>query len=182
MRSSTRGSRFEHRLKTLADYTNPALMVPSLRNRTAETVIAELCTTLEVAGLLAVPKAFYDAVLARELMSPTSFLAGWALPHARLKELPALSFALGRSLEPVRWLGAAAAPVQMVILFAVAEFEAKAYLNLIAGVARLSQNLNLVEQLRQAGDKSAMVKVLEQIPLREIRSAVSNLSGAAEAC
>ncbi len=157
---------FEQSVKTVADYTNPLLMVPELQSTTPTAVIAELCATLERAGRLNDPAAFQSAVLARELLSPTSFSPGWALPHARFKGLAQLSFALARTRQPLVWTGDSRARVQTIFLFAVPELEARTYLSLVAALAKLSQSSDLLEQLLRAPDARAMYEVLEQIPLR----------------
>jgi mannitol/fructose-specific phosphotransferase system IIA component (Ntr-type) len=157
---------FENFLKTVADYTSPDLIVPELLSDTADGVITELCGTLERAGRLHDPPAFQAAVRARELMSPTSFSEGWALPHARLKGLSQLSFALARTRQPVVWPGDGRARVQTVFLFAVPEFEARTYLNLISALAKLNQTSDLLQQLLSAPDARSMYEVLEEVPLR----------------
>jgi mannitol/fructose-specific phosphotransferase system IIA component (Ntr-type) len=157
-------------LNTLADYTSTELMLPQVRSTTAADVISELGDALDRAGRLKDRAAFVEAVLARELISPTSFSTGWALPHARLPDLPQLSFALARTAQPLTWIGEKAARIQTVWLFAVPEPETKAYLNLIAAVAKLSQNNTLIEQILRAPDNRTMYSVLEQVPLRRLQS------------
>src|SRR5581483_9016849 len=115
--------------------------------------------------------AFYDAVLAREFLSPTSLPCGWAMPHGRLKGLPRLCFALGRLAQPVHWLGYSGSPVRLLLLFAVPEDEARNYLNLIAAVARLSQDSVLVKQLNSATDAAGIIHVLQQVPLPAVQPA-----------
>ncbi len=163
-------------LDTLADYTNPALMVPTLKSTSPVAIIAELSSTLQQGGRLTnlVDSAILsEAVMTRELLSATSISPGWALPHARLKGLTQLSFALGRSSQPIVWLGKDRVRVQTIFLFAVPEAEAKAYLNLIAAVARFSQTAGLIEQLGCARDGRGMFRVLQQVALRRPRAAAS---------
>lgn len=161
----------EQTLKTLADFTSATLMVPELHTRTATGVIAELCSMLQRQGRLSDSARFYDAVLRRELLCTTAIEPGWALPHARLKEISQLSFALARSSQPLVWLGGLGP--QTVFLFAVPEAEAKTYLNVVSAVARLTQSPALLEQLRRAPDGEAMFAVLRQVLLcqRELDSA-----------
>lgn len=142
-------------------------MVPELESQAGAAVIAELCSVLQRQGRLSDPAAFYDAVMTRELMSATSIAPGWALPHARLKGLAQLSFALARSSQPLFWFGEAGFRLRTVFLFAVPEAEALTYLNLIAAVARLSQNPVLLEQLVRAPDRQSMFEVLQHVPLRQ---------------
>jgi mannitol/fructose-specific phosphotransferase system IIA component (Ntr-type) len=158
-------------LKTLADYTSPALMVPELQSKVAAGVIAELCSVLQRQERLNDSATFYDAVMHRELLSTTLIAPGWALPHARLKGLRQLSFALARSSQPLVWFGESGFGPQTVFLFAVPEEEAKTYLNVIAALARLNQNTALLEQLLHAPDGKTMFGVLGQIPLAHARLA-----------
>ena len=148
-------------------------MIPKLQSTAPPAAIAELCATLQKDGRLNDSAAFYDAVMTRELLSATSISPGWALPHARLKGLSQLSFALGRTFQPLVWFGESKSRVQTIFLFAVPETEAKTYLNLIAAVARLSQNAALLEQLQRARDEQGMFEILQQAPLRQPRPAAT---------
>jgi mannitol/fructose-specific phosphotransferase system IIA component (Ntr-type) len=156
-------------LNTLADHTHPELMVPHVAGATAAEVIVELSSVLDRAGVLSDRALFVDAVMARERLSPTSF-SGWAVPHARLRDLQRLSFAVGRCLQPLAWGGEGSVRIQIVWLFAVPERESKAYLNLIAAVARLSQDAARTEQLLAASDPQTMYSVLEKVDLRRPQS------------
>ena len=157
--------------KTLADYTSPDLVIPELTSRTPSSIIAELCLVLRRQGCLNDATAFYDAVLAREFLSPTSMTCGWAMPHGRLKDLPRLCFTVGRLAQPVRWLDHSGNPVRVILLFAVPERDTRSYLNLIAAVARLSQDSALVNQLRSVPDASGMLHVLERVQLPVLQPA-----------
>ena len=151
-------------MKSLADYTSRELMVPDLQNKAPAGVINELCTLLHRKGLIGDLAAFCGAVVNRELLNSTAIAPGWALPHARLKELTQLSFALARSLQPLVWFGGGTVRPQLVFLFAIPEAEAKAYLDLIAALSRLSREAALCEQLMRAPDSQTMFAVLEQVP------------------
>jgi PTS system fructose-specific IIC component len=155
-----------NRVDTIADYSNASLVIPEAKGLTAEELIAELCEPLEKAERLNDRAAFAKAVLAREMMSPTVFPPGWALPHARLSELPQLSFGLARTTKPISWTGCPGIGVRLVWLFAVPERETKAYLNLIASIAKLSRDTPRAEQLIRAVDACGMYAILEQVPVR----------------
>jgi mannitol/fructose-specific phosphotransferase system IIA component (Ntr-type) len=149
--------------KTLADFTDPELLVSQLQSPTANSALIELCSLLHRKGRLDNSTTFYDAVLAREALSATCFLPGWAFPHARLKELPELCFALARTAQPVKWIGDAQALVQTIFLFAVPEHAGKAYLELVSAIARLSQNRELCATLNRAPDADSIFRVLQQV-------------------
>ena len=159
--------------RTLADFTDPDLVVAGLNRPTANSALSELCSLLQQKGRLEDSAKFHDAVLAREALSPTCFLPGWAFPHARLKELPELCFALGRTAQPVQWFGDAQALVQTIFLFAVPEHAGKAYLELVSTIARLSQNRDLCASLNHATDAQAMFRVLQNVAIYQTRPAAS---------
>jgi len=150
-------------MNSVADYTDPSLIVPLLRSRDAAAVTAELCSTLQRQGRINDLLPFHHAVITHESVSGTVISPGWALPHARLAGIAGLTFALGRTAEPLAWFGGE--PVCMVFLFAVPESEAMAYLSLIAGLARLGQDRLRLERLGDAPDSLTMFEVLREIPL-----------------
>jgi mannitol/fructose-specific phosphotransferase system IIA component (Ntr-type) len=152
-------------LETLAGFTGPELIIPELSGRTASVVISELCTVLVTQGCVQDLTKYQEAVLTRESISATAFVNGWALPHARLRGIQELKFAIGRTAEPVAWFGNTTAQVRMILLFAVPEDAAKAYLNIIAAVARLTQSGPLLERLCAASDPAGIFGVLKEVRL-----------------
>jgi len=161
-------------LETLAGFTAPELIIPELSALTASALISELCAVLLNQGCVQDLTSYEEAVLARESISPTAFVSGWALPHARLPAIPELKFALGRTLQPVTWFGNTTAQVRTVLLFAVPDDAAKAYLNINAAVARLTQNVPLLERLRAASDATSIFGVLKEVRLPYAHLATSN--------
>jgi mannitol/fructose-specific phosphotransferase system IIA component (Ntr-type) len=167
-------------VNTLAEYTTCSLLLPDCGSTSAAEVIEELTAALDRAERLSNRSAFLQAVMAREQLSPTSLPIGWATPHARLGSLPMLSFALARTSHPFRWFGGSEAPMRLVWLFAVPEMETRQYLNLIAGIVRLGQDITRTQQLLKAPDALAMYDVLQQIPLRRSQAFVPAPSPASE--
>jgi mannitol/fructose-specific phosphotransferase system IIA component (Ntr-type) len=161
-------------VETLAGFTAPELIIPELSARTASAVVSELCTVLVNRGCVWDLTEFQNAVLARESISPTAFVSGWALPHARLPAIPELKFAFGRTAEPVAWFGNKAGRVRTILLFAVPEDAAKAYLNVNAAVARLTQSVPLLERLRAASDAAGIFGILKEVRLPYPQIATGN--------
>jgi mannitol/fructose-specific phosphotransferase system IIA component (Ntr-type) len=145
-------------------------MVPLLRCRDAAAVTAELCSTLQRQGKVNDLLPFYNAIISYEALNSTATSPAWALPHAFVPGLPELSFALGRTAEPLVWFGQEL--VQVVFLFAVPESESAAYESLVSGLAKLGQDRMRCDQLLQAPDSEAMFALLEEIHLPRRRAAV----------
>jgi mannitol/fructose-specific phosphotransferase system IIA component (Ntr-type) len=151
---------------TLADFTSPGLITPHLRGHDAASVIQELSQALQRETRVVDLLPFYHAALNRELMVSTDMEAGIAFPHARVPSLKELSFALGRSDEPVGWGPGAARSVRLVFLMAVPATDSTRYLLLISGLARLAKERQLVEKLLGAQDTFQILEVLQQVELR----------------
>ena len=151
---------------TLADFTSPGLIIPRLRDQDVASVIQELSQALQREGRVPDLLPFYHAALNREFLVSTDMEAGIAFPHARLPGLKELSFALGRSGEPLTWGTRAARSVRLVFLIAVPATDSTQYLSLISGLARLAKDGRLVEKLHHAQDTFQIFDVLQQIKLR----------------
>ena len=151
---------------TLGDFTSPGMIIPRLRGDDAASVIQELSQALQREKRIPNLLPFYQAALNREFMVSTDMEAGMAFPHARLPALDRLSFALGRSEEPLSWGPRAARSVRLVFLMAVPATDSTQYLLLISGLVRLAKESRLVEQLHLAQDTFQILEVLQQVELR----------------
>jgi mannitol/fructose-specific phosphotransferase system IIA component (Ntr-type) len=87
---------------TLADFTEPDLLVPELLNERQESVLAELSHRLKDAGRVKNAREFTSAVLNHESLVSTMF-DGVAFSLARGHTATELSFAIGLSQHGVRW-------------------------------------------------------------------------------
>jgi fructose PTS system EIIBC or EIIC component len=150
----------------MANYTSPGLMIPHLRGQDAASIIQELSQTLQREERIPDLLPFYHAALNREYMVSTDMEAGMAFPHARLPALKELSFALGRSDEPMAWGSKTLRSVRLVFLIAVPATDATQYLPLISGLARLARDSRLVARLHAATDAFQMLAALQQVELR----------------
>lgn len=155
---------------SLADFTEPALIVPELKGQDPAAVIQELSQALQRAARVPDLLPFYHAVLNREFLISTALEYGLALPHARLSSLKELCFAIGRSSSPIQWGAKTAPPVRLVFLLAVPSTEAAEYLLLMGGLSRLGQETTVLESLLRAKDAGEMLDLLKEVKLRQYRS------------
>lgn len=172
------GSPLNSTIETLADYSSPDLIVIEGKGQTADAVLLELCSVLHRNGHIPDSSRFGQMVLARESIHTTAFVQGWALPHARMREIPELKFALGRVAKPVSWFGSPA-QIQTVFLFAVPHDDGRDYLNVVAAIARLSQNSALTQRLNVATSTHAIFSLLQEVPLPHTHSVLANIRNVA---
>lgn len=152
---------------SLADHTGPGLIVPRLRERDTAGIISELSQALQREGSVPDVLPFYQAALNQELLANSALESGLAIPHARLSGAKHLQFAFGRTPEPIVWGARSAWPVQLIFLLAVPATDAAGYLHLLASLARLGQQADLLAQLRAAENAVGILGVLQQIKLRQ---------------
>jgi mannitol/fructose-specific phosphotransferase system IIA component (Ntr-type) len=146
-----------------ADYTRLELIVPALRERDTAGVIGELSHALQRHGYVVDLLPFYHTALNQELLSSSTADRDVALPHARLAGVKRLQFALGRAPEPLAWGPRSCGRVHLVFLLAVPATDAAAYLHLLASLARLSQQEEILRELRAAPSPEAIMAILERV-------------------
>ena len=151
---------------TLRDYTRPSLILPRLRQRDTAGVVNELSQALQREGCVPDLLPFYHAALNQELLAHSGGENGLAFPHARLSAVKHLQFALGRAPESLAWGANSSARVDLVFLLAVPATDAASYLHLLASLARLGRQPELLEELRKARDAEAILDLLASIRLR----------------
>lgn len=151
---------------TLADFTNPALIIPRLRSRDIAGVVHELSQVLQQQGRISDLLPFYHAALNREYLVSTNTEAGMAFPHARLAELTRVSFAVGRSEQPMPWGSNTATSVRLVFLLAVPATDSTQYLPLISGLVRLARDESLLQKMFTLREPTELFGVLQHVELR----------------
>jgi mannitol/fructose-specific phosphotransferase system IIA component (Ntr-type) len=110
---------------------------------------------------------FYHAALNQELLAGSAVECGLAFPHARLTAVKRLQFAFGRTPKPIIWGARGAYPVQLIFLLAVPATDAASYLHLLASLAKLGQQTELLAELRAGDSAEAILAALQQIRLRQ---------------
>jgi PTS system nitrogen regulatory IIA component len=151
---------------TLADYTRRGLVVAELREPDTAGVIGELSQALQREGCLTDVLPFYQAALNQELLNNSALGCGIALPHARLPGVRKLQFALGRARQPLVWGAGGCGRVGLVFLLAVPATDAAQCLQVLASLARLGSQPDLVRGLQHARDVDGMIEVLRAVALR----------------
>jgi len=151
---------------TLADFTSPALIVPRLQSEDVTGVIHELSQALQREGRIPDLLAFYEAALNRETLVSTNTEAGMAFPHARLPGLSQVSYALGRTEQPLVWGVNAKKSVRLVFLLAVPAADSTQYLPLISGLVRLAKSQTLLDKMLTLSEPTLLFEAMQQVELR----------------
>jgi mannitol/fructose-specific phosphotransferase system IIA component (Ntr-type) len=153
-------------IRTLADSTSAALMLPKFQGRSMPDVMRELSQALHQEND-SMPDTLYPALKALncELLTSTMLNLGAAFPHVSTASLCRPRFALGRSGEPLSWRAPAFRPTDLVFLIldsSPADVESRQ----LVSTLQLLGNYHLrLDALRQAATAEEMLAVLTQVPL-----------------
>ena len=104
---------FQHRIQELI---KPEYFLETLDASDSEDVIRKMCQPLVKAGCI--PPEYADAVLEREGYAPTSFAAGFALPHALNVTIRESAISVAHLDHPLQWGDHS---VDFVLLLAIRE-------------------------------------------------------------
>lgn len=150
---------------TLAQFTEPKLLVPRLLSGSRDSVIAELSRRLESAGRIEDAREFTHAALEHESFFSAVFDEA-AFPLARGRAVKELSFALGLSQQGIRWGNGKTPTVNAVVLFAVPLSADQLHLSLAVTFASFLQDTAAFTALSECVQPEAMFAALKQVRLR----------------
>lgn len=134
---------------TLADFTEPSMLVPELFNERQESALAELSNRLEDAGRVKNARVFARAVIKHESLVSTVF-DEVAFSLARGHTAAELSFAIGLSQYGIRWGKRKPPTVYAVVLFAVPASVDGMYLSILTAFSALLRDKLAFPELRHS--------------------------------
>ena len=121
----------------------------------------------EVAELLAQNKcvgnfeAFFNEIPQREQVSNTALGHDVAIPHARTDQCSDILIAVGRSRDGIDFEAKDGQPVRLIFLIGTPKQMVTDYLRVVGTLARLLRQDDLRQQLLDAPDAAAFIKIIE---------------------
>lgn len=151
-------------MRTLADFTSAALMLPKLQGRSMSEVMRELSQALHLENG-SVPDPFNPGLKAlnRELLTSRALDFGAVLPQVPLPGLHRPFFALGRTAEPLPWRASFYPPIELVFLVVEPAKNDWQLRQLAEALAHLAKDRLRLDDLRRARNAEEMLAVLEQV-------------------
>ncbi|MCB1802760.1 MAG: PTS IIA-like nitrogen regulatory protein PtsN [Gammaproteobacteria bacterium] len=101
-------------------------------------------------------EAIFERLLERERLGSTGLAGGVALPHARMPGIKESHGAFLRLAEPVDFDALDGQPVDLVFALLVPEEATEEHLQLLSALARMFNEAELREQLREAEPEQAL--------------------------
>lgn len=141
----------------MPDQIRPEFIEPALTAKTKASVLRQMTALAEKTGRLADPQTLLQGLEAREELCSTGIPGGLALLHSRnpesyLFEAPFL--VLGRTVQQIPFGAPDGQPTDLFFLIGCPD--AGMHLHTLARLCLMAQKTDLLAQLRQAGDASAM--------------------------
>ncbi|HVC62747.1 MAG TPA: PTS sugar transporter subunit IIA [Acetobacteraceae bacterium] len=144
---------------SIGDLIGPAQVVVGLRVADKAQLLNEL--SRRAAAALSLEQAvLLRALQAREQLGSTGLGRGFALPHARLSNLPRIYALLARLGRPIDYDSVDDKPVDLVVLLLTPESAAGRHLATLAALSRPFRDEGFVQQIRKAPDAAALHRVL----------------------
>ncbi len=146
----------------LAPLLTPQTIACNLQARDRRGVLAELSSLLQKAGRVDPDMDLVTILENREELGSTGIGGGLAIPHVRLKGIPSLQVALGRSVEGVDFGAVDGQPVHIFFLLLAPEEAAGDHLKALASISRLLKGPGVKEALLAAGSSERMLEIIER--------------------
>ncbi len=122
-------------------------------------VIREFAALLKRTGRIRDEEHLVSVILERE-STTTGIGDGIAIPHGRLKDVPGVIIAFGRSRTGVDFQAMDNKPVHLFFLFVTPENRPEVHLSTLRRLARVTRNPVLRERLMHATDRLEMQKLI----------------------
>ncbi len=139
---------------------DPRRVFHALPGTSREEVLEELSARLARDGLVSEPGELVARLIDRERLGCTGLGGGVAIPHCKLRNLPAVVVAVASTATPVEFGAADGIPIDLIFLVASPAEAAAAHLQALARISRLLRTPGVVEGLRAAGSSEEMVGML----------------------
>jgi PTS system nitrogen regulatory IIA component len=143
----------------VSDLVGPEQVVVGLRVADKAQLLTELSRRAAVALSLD-QGTLLRALQAREQLGSTGLGRGFALPHARLAQLPRIFAMVVRLARPIDYAAVDDKPVDLVVLLLTPESAASQHLATLAALSRPFRDEAFVQQVRKAPDAAALYRVL----------------------
>ncbi len=140
-------------MKSLIEFTDEKY-IKKLKARNKLKAIEELALVFEDSAVCTDVDALVKALKEREEIMSTGVGLGLAIPHAKIKSVKKLTFAIGISKQGIKFDSIDGKPVYLIVLVAAGERQHKEYLKLLSNIMALLKN----KKIRDKVIKSDSVK------------------------
>ncbi len=147
----------------LGELLQPSLLLLELKETKRTAAIHEVASLLENDSGMINFKGFYDELLARERVEPTTLGNGVAFPHARTDHVKRLVLAVGRSVSGVNF-ETSGETIHFIFVIGTPRRMVTEYLALVGAMARLLRHDEVRAKLLAAKSADEFLTILGEDP------------------
>ncbi|MCX6935573.1 MAG: PTS sugar transporter subunit IIA [Verrucomicrobia bacterium] len=147
----------------LTELLQPAQVLLNLKETKRTAAIHEVAALLENDAAMVNFKGFYDELLARERLEPTTLGNGVAFPHARTDHVKRLVLAVGRSTGGVNFENSGE-NIHFIFVIGTPRRMVTEYLALLGAMARLLRNEEVRGRLMAAATPEEFLAAFGEDP------------------
>lgn len=144
----------------LTDLIGPEDVIIQLRASCKKNLLSELAEAASRKTGVA-PRKIFETLLDRERLGTTGIGNGIAIPHGKLPELDGITGVMAVLHEPIEFEAIDDNPIDIVFLLLANDETGAEHLKVLARIARVLREPNLVKQLREAKSAAAIYALLE---------------------
>lgn len=144
----------------ISELLNPQAVVAEVQSRDKGKVLVELTDALVSCDKSLQPDEVMQVLLERERLGSTGIGDGVAIPHGKLKGLPELMLAFGRSREGVDFDSMDGKPAHLFFLLIAPEESVGVHLKTLARISKLLKDSSVRQRLLDAVDQKAIYQII----------------------
>lgn len=144
----------------VSDLLSPERIVPNARASSKKHLLELLSELLSRNSDAVSPREVFESLCARERLGSTALGHGVAIPHGRVTNSEGVQAAFIRLSKPLSFDSMDGKPVDLLFALAVPEECTNDHLKLLAQIAELFSDEELLQRLREANDASELHQLL----------------------
>lgn len=147
-------------MKTVAEYTSTQY-IKRLKAKNKFKAIEELALAFEGSDVCSSVGDLIEALKEREKIMSTGIGFGIAIPHARLKSVREMTFAIGISAKGIDFDSIDSQPAHLIILVAAGEKQHKEYLRLLSSIMTVLKKEKVKDRIINSDDNEEILSLLK---------------------
>ena len=147
---------------TIKDLLQDDLIIDELAATDKSGVFHEFARLLKTSGRVRDEAELIRILLERESLGSTGIGDGVAIPHGKLKSIPDMIVAFGRSSRGIEFQSLDARPVHLFFLLVTPDDKPGDHLKALARISRILKNPSLRDGLRHASGRRDLQRLISE--------------------
>lgn len=147
-------------MATIRELLHADLIIDEIEATNKDGVIREFARLLKTTGRIQNEEELVRVLFEREALGSTGIGGGVAIPHGKLRVIPEMVVAFGRSSKGVDFEAMDAQPVYLFFLLVAPEDKPGEQLRALSRISRILKNPALRENLRQVSRREELQRLI----------------------